>query len=278
MSYTTLSTNTEGAMMTVRLNNGPVNTMSSAMCGEIFSVVAELAVNPEIKVVVFESANPDFFIAHFDLDDLLKGIAGDPSVPVSKFAGINIMQSLGLSIQSLPQVTVAKVDGACRGGGFELMLSMDMAFATERARFCFPEASIGFLPAGGGATFLPMKTGKARALEVMLTGRDFDGAEAEQYNFINRAFDDLKSLDRYVQDAATRIAGHSADSIQAIKATISKTFEGLTDGVMAGLAQENESMAACLSNPEVLATLQTMAQHAGTYETEIDLPETIRGM
>lgn len=276
MSYTTLSTKTDGALMTVTLNNGEVNLMSGAMCGEIFALISELTVNPQIKVVIFESANPDFFIAHFDIDEILAGLAGDTSAPVSKFADINILQSLGLSIQGLSQVTIAKIDGACRGGGFELVLSMDLVFATEAAKFCFPEANVGFLPAGGGTTFLPLKAGKARALEILLTGRDFSGAEAAQYNFINRVVKDADALNQYVEDAASRIAANSIEAIQAVKATMSKVSEGFVDGLMAGLAQENESMVACISDPKVAEFLLVLAQKTGSYDTEIDLPKTIR--
>lgn len=278
MNFTTLTTKTDGGVMTVTLNNGEVNVMSAIMASEIFSLVGQLAMNSEIKVVVFESGNPDFFIAHFDLNDILKSISGDPSMPASKFSDINILQSLGLSIQALPQVTVAKIDGACRGGGFEFILSMDMVIASEKAKFCFPEASVGFLPCGGGATMLPMKAGKGRALEVMLSGRDFDGNEAEKYGFINRAVKDTAALDAYVQDLATRIAANNPLAIAAVKETLKKTFEGLTDGVMAGLAQENESMVTCLSDPKVFEALQQFTEKSGTYDAEIDLPKTISGL
>jgi enoyl-CoA hydratase/carnithine racemase len=261
--------------MTVTLNNGEVNMMSAAMAGELFALVGALAVSPQIKVVVFESANPDFFIAHFDLNDILKSIAGDPSIPTSKYNDINILQSLSLSIQALPQVTLAKVDGACRGGGLELILAMDMVFASDKARFSLPEASVGFLPAGGGATLLPTKVGRGRALEVMLTGRDFRGIEAEQYGLVNCALEDTKALEAYVEDVATRIAANNSEAIQAVKATVKKPFESLTAGVMAGFAQENVSMVECISDPAVFEALQILAQKSGTYDSEIDLPKTI---
>ncbi len=275
MSYTTFTTETDGAVMTVTLNNGEVNIMSAAMAGELFALVGALAVSQDIKVVVFESGNPDFFIAHFDLNDILKGISGDSSAPQSKYDDINILQSLGLSIQSLPQVTVAKVDGACRGGGVELILAMDMVFASDKARFSLPEASVGFLPGGGGTTLLPMKTGRGRALEIMLTGRDFSGQEAANYGLVNHSLEDAETLNAYVQDLAGRIACINIAAIQAVKATLKKSTEGFTAGVMAGLAQENASMVECISDPAVFESLQLLAQKSGTYDSEIDLPKTI---
>jgi enoyl-CoA hydratase/carnithine racemase len=185
---------------------------------------------------------------------------------------------LSLSIAALPQVTIAKVDGICRGGGFELMLAMDMAFASEKARFCFPEASVGFLPAGGGTTLLPLTAGKGRALEIMLTGRDFSATEAELYGVVNRTLKDTDTLNTYVQDTAMRMAANNGEAIAAVKATLGKTFAGLKSGVMAGFAQENSSMVACISDPKVFKSLQLLAEKSGTYDSEIDLPKTISGL
>jgi enoyl-CoA hydratase/carnithine racemase len=278
MTYTTLNTTTDNAIMTVTLDNGEVNMMSAIMVGELFALVGELTVNPAVKVVVFESANPDFFIAHFDLNDILKAVAGDPSVPASKYPDINILQSLGLSIQALPQVTIAKVDGICRGGGVELILAMDMVFSSEGARYALPEASVGFLPSGGGATLMPTKVGRGRALEFMLTGRDFDGREAERYGLVNNTLEDGDSLDAYVNSTAASIAANRTDAIKAVKATVKKPFEALNAGVLSGLAQENASMLECLSSPEVFEGLQALAEKSGTRESEIDLVKTIREM
>lgn len=275
MTYTTISTVTDGATMRVKFNNGDVNMMSADMAGELFALVGTLAVTPDIKVVVFESANPDFFIAHFDLNDILKSIAGDPAMPASKYPEINILQSLSLSIQALPQVTVAKVDGICRGGGVEFILAMDMVFCSEKARFALPEASVGFLPSGGGATLLPAKTGRGRALEIMLTGRDFTGAEAESYGLVNRVLEDGEALNAYVDAAVERIVNVRSEAVSAVKATVKKPFESLQEGLLAGFAQENTSMVECISNPEVFAALQALAANSGSRETELDLEATI---
>ncbi len=275
MTDTTLSTEIDGAVMRVKLNNGDVNMMSAAMVGELFALVGGLAVNPDITVVVFESDNPDFFIAHFELNDILKSIAGDPAMPTSKYADINILQSLSLSIQALPQVTIAKVDGICRAGGVEFMLAMDMVFASEQARFALPEASIGFLPSGGGATLLPGKVGRGRALEIMLTGRDFSGAEAEAYGLVNCTLEDRKALDAYVDGAVECIKNVRIEAISAVKATVKKPFESLRGGLLAGFAQENTSMVECMSNPQVFAALQALAANSGTRETELELADTI---
>lgn len=275
MSFTTFSTEKNGAVLTVRLDHGEVNIMTAAMAGELFALVGQLAVDTETKVVIFESANPDFFIAHFEIADILKVIEGDPSVPVSKTPGLNVLQTLGLSLQNLMQVTIAKVDGRCRGGGFEFMLALDMCFASDQSRFCFPEAAGGFLPAGGGSTLLPLKAGNNRALEVMLTGRDFSGSEAAQYNFINRAFSTSAELAEYVSATATQIAKKNVTAIQAIKSVTKATVAPMAPGVLAGLAAENTAMNECFADPEVLARLRELGMKSGKREFELDLPATI---
>jgi enoyl-CoA hydratase/carnithine racemase len=278
MSFTTFSTEKTGPILTVRFDYGEVNIMTAAMAGELFALVGQLAVDAETKVVIFESANPDFFIAHFEIADILKVIEGDPSVPVSKTPGLNVLQALGLSLQNLMQVTIAKVDGRCRGGGFEFMLALDMCFASDQSRFCFPEAAGGFLPAGGGSTLLPLKAGNNRALEVMLTGRDFSGSEAAQYNFINRAFSTSAELAEYVSATAGQIAKKDVTAVQAIKSVTKATVAPMAPGILAGLAAENTAMNECFADPEVLARLRELGMKSGKRETELDLPATIESL
>ena len=275
MSFTTFSTKQNGSILTVSFDHGEVNIMSATMAAELFGLVGQLAGDSDTKVVVFESANPEFFIAHFDIDDIFKVLEGDPSIPVSKSDDINVLQALGLSIQNLPQVTVAKINGICRGGGFEFMLALDMCFASENARFCFPEASVGFLPSGGGSTLLPLRAGTHKSLEIMLTGRDFNGTEAAQYNVINRAFSTGAELEDYVSDTVNRIADKDDAAIRAIKSVLKKTFGPLAGGVLAGLEQENAAMRECLANPAVIEALRLLATNTGTREQELDLPATI---
>jgi len=278
MSYTTFSTRQDGPILTITLNNGETNIMSAVMAGELFALVGQLAVDTETRALVIESAVPDFFVAHFAVKDILKLLEGDPSVPVSKVPGLNVLQALGLSLQSLPQVTIAKVDGICRGGGFELMLALDMCFATDNAKFCFPEAASGFLPSGGGATLLPLKAGHGRALEVMTTGRDFSGQEAACYGFINQAFENAAALDAYVSSVTAQIGKKDLAVIQAIKSVSRETMSDMQPAVLRGLAQENTAMAQCLANPLVIEKLRGLAEAEGVRDTELDLPAVLAAL
>ena len=165
MNFETLVLSQQGCVLKVTLANPPINLVSGQMVGELFQLAGRLHQDRETQVVVFDSADPDFFLAHFDLNDIVAAET-DPAKK-SKYADINALQSLGLVWQNLPQVKIAKVDGRCRGGGLELILAFDMRFASRRSLFCFPEASAGFLPGGGGATRSVLMAGPARALEVL---------------------------------------------------------------------------------------------------------------
>ena len=265
MNFSTFSTIKDDATLTVTLNNGDVNMMSATMVADTST-----------SVVVFESANTDFFAAHFDINDILKLIDGDPTIPVSKSKDLNILQALSLSLNSLPQVTIAKVDGICRGGGFEMMLAMDMCFATERSKFCLPEVSAGFLPSGGGSTLLPLKVGSARALEIMLTARDFSGTEAGLYNVVNKVFANSEKLDDHVNSTVAYMSTNSLASIQGVKSVLKQTMSGFKNGLFSGLAQENTVMEQCFSNPKTIQTLRLLADNTGAVEQELELVNTIR--
>lgn len=278
MEFSTFSTKKSDSTLTVTFNHGDVNIMSAVMVAELFALVGQLTVDTKTKVVVFESANDDFFIAHFDLNDILKLIAGDPSIPVSKTKSLNVLQALGLSLNSLPQVTIAKVDGICRGGGFELILALDMCFATQDSKFCLPETKAGFLPSGGGSTLLPIKVGTAKALEIMLSARDYSGSEAAQYNVINRAFGTSKELTAYVDRTIAHISNIELTSIHGVKSVLKQTTSPLRDGLFAGLEQENIIMQQCFSNPHTIQYLQTLAANTGSVSQELDLIYTISSL
>lgn len=275
MSEQILSVRQDGAIMHVALNNPPVNLMSIGLVQELFGLVGQLSADSVTKVVVFESAIADFFIAHFDLRDMMVALQ-DPAAK-SKFDDINILQSLTLSIQNLPQVTIAKVDGACRGGGLELILGMTMRFASEGSRFCLPEASGGFLASGGGATRLALACGPARALEVLLSSRDFSAREAQEYGILNRAMP-AAELDGYVQSLAARIALRSPQVIAANREVIKRTFAMLVEPLFAGLAYENEALRASLARPEMHAIAAALVAGGQVRERELDLPATIDGV
>jgi enoyl-CoA hydratase/carnithine racemase len=273
VSYSTFSLQQDGAVLRVKLSNPPINLLSLKMVEELFQLTGQLVTDPNTKVVILESADPDFFIAHFDIEDIEKSIE-DPA-KAGQYPDINALQALALSWQALPQVTIAKVAGRVRGGGLEFILALGMRFATVDSKFCSPEAASGFLACGGGTTRIGMMAGPARALEFLLSARDFSGAEAERYGLINRALP-ASELDGYVDALAKAIARRSMAAIGMHREVFKRVFSGAVEPMFAGLAAENDGMRAALAGSEMRPALQAMLTAKQTRENELDLPATMQ--
>jgi enoyl-CoA hydratase/carnithine racemase len=275
MNFQTLTLRETGAVLEITLKNPPINLMSAKMVEELFQLTGYLMQNRQIKVVVLDSADPDFFIAHFDLEDL-EASASDPS-KASRYPDINVLQSLGLAWQNLPQVKIAKIDGRCRGGGFEFILALDMRFASRKSLFCFPEASAGFLASGGGATRTALAAGPARGLEVLLSARDFTAEEAERYGLINRCVEDGE-LDAYVSDLVDRIARRSPEVVAMHRAVFGRAFTPIVEPMFAAMAAENDGMRAGLSGEEMQSAMAAHLKLGQTREVELDLPASLANL
>ncbi|MCK6401343.1 MAG: enoyl-CoA hydratase/isomerase family protein [Sphaerotilus natans subsp. sulfidivorans] len=273
MNFQTLKLHQDGALLRVTIQNPPINLMSVTMVQELFQLGGRLHADPGIRVVLLDSADPDFFIAHFDLEDLARAEA-DPSQG-SKYPDINVLQSLTMSWKALPQVKIARIEGRCRGAGLEFLLgAMDMRFATPQAQLCFPEASGNFLACGGGSSFTALAAGPARAMEVLLGARDFDGVEAERYSLVNRTLP-ATELDAYLQDLVGRLLKRSPAVVAAHRAVFAAVYSGMVEPLFAGLAAENVGMRAAQASPEMKAGIAAHLKAGQTRENELDLPATL---
>ncbi|HEY1543120.1 MAG TPA: enoyl-CoA hydratase/isomerase family protein [Xanthobacteraceae bacterium] len=126
--------------------------------------MADLAADPSAKVVMFQSANPDFFIAHLDVSRA----AERPGV-------LGLWRDFVLRLSSAPVVSIAKIRGRTRGVGNEFVLACDMRFASRQsALFGNPEIGVGLVPGGGPLEWLPRLVGRSRAFEILLSGDDFN--------------------------------------------------------------------------------------------------------
>lgn len=273
MNFQTLKLQQDGALLRVTIQNPPINLMNVTMVQELFQLGGRLHADPGVRVVLLDSADPDFFIAHFDLEDLARAEA-DPSQG-SKYPDINVLQSLTMSWKALPQVKIARIDGRCRGGGLEFLLgAMDMRFAVPEARLCFPEAGGHFLACGGGTTFTALSAGPARALEILLSARDFDGVEAERYNLVNRTLP-AAELDTYLQDLIGRLLLRAPAVVAAHREVFAAVYSGIVEPLFAGLAVENVAMRAALARPEMKAGVAAHLKAGQTRDVELDLPATL---
>ena len=196
---------------TITFSNPPINMFVPATIVELATLMTDLAADPSVKVVVFQSANPDFFIAHLDVAKA----AAQPAV-------LGLWRDFVLRLSSTPVVSIAKVRGRTRGIGNEFVLACDMRFASrQNALFGNPEVGVGLIPGGGALEWLPRLVGRSRALEIVLSADDFDADVAERYGWVNRALHD-GDLDSFVETLVRRLASFDREVLAAAKAQINR--------------------------------------------------------
>jgi enoyl-CoA hydratase/carnithine racemase len=243
----------------VTFDNPPINLVTPEMLVELPELIDQMEAASKLRVVVFESANPDYFLNHYDTSRVAEtpkglGVTGYPLV---------IDTSTRLS--RLPVASIAKIRGRVRGIGSELTQAMDMRFASERALFGQPETASGNLPGGGGLEHLPRLMGRARALEVALSSDDYPGALAERYGWVNRTVDD-EDLDALVDALARRIASYDKVSIAAVKQQINRHTLPSPEDMMSSLEVYTSSFQWPGSKRRLAAALAAGRNKAGDYE------------
>jgi enoyl-CoA hydratase/carnithine racemase len=226
----------------ITLDNPPINMLTPAAILELQALVTQVESDPHAKVMVLQSADPDFFMAHFDT--AAADAPREPG-PSGHASWIDVVVRLARS----PVVSIAKIRGRTRGVGNEFVLACDMRFASrQRAIFGNPEIGVGLPPGGGALEWLPRLVGRSRALEILLSGDDFDADVAERYGWINRAIDDA-SLDAFVDALAARLVSFDRQTLGDVKAQVNRF------GVPTGdeLETSNRMFLAGLRQPAVQA-------------------------
>ncbi|MDB1125035.1 enoyl-CoA hydratase/isomerase family protein [Vibrio algarum] len=220
--YTTFNAEQEGAILTVTFDFGPVNVQGQEMLEDLMGLAMRLERDRTVKVVVFQSANPEIWVCHYDTN-LLK----DMSTQAVSREDVKLLdlQVVLERISKLPQATIAKLEGFARGGGHEFALACDMRFAARgKYKLMQMEVGMGILPCGGGASRMARQAGLGRALEIILSARDFTADEAEAYGTINKALDP-EEIGEYVDTLAKRIALFPAESINACKQAVYESID-----------------------------------------------------
>ncbi|MEV6831126.1 enoyl-CoA hydratase/isomerase family protein [Amycolatopsis sp. NPDC051102] len=265
--YAALDLKRSGAVTTVSMNHPPLNLLDSVLVPELKRFVREVADDPSVRVVVFESKVPDFFAAHVDA-----GFASDPEGFValgrhdSGYEGLTPMQHLVASVRALPQVTIAKLRGYLRGGGNELALATDLRYAAEGETWMGQiEGRMGIIPGGGGTQLLARAVGRSRALEAVLTADAYDTRTAELYGWITRAVPS-DELDGFVDTIAARIASRLPSQIRAAKAAIDPTTAG--DRLEADLRVEAAALAHVYPAPPEVEARMIAALDDGLQKPE----------
>ena len=267
-----LSLYIENGVANITLDNAPVNVLSGALIKALQQLLGELSKNNDVKVIVFDSANPDFFIAHVDINILEEQEILEELAKVAP-EGLNIFQAVGEILRDQPQVTIVKLKGIARGGGAEFVAAADMCFASlEKGKLAQCEALMGIIPGGGATQYLSSRMTRNRTLEIILGADLFDAATAERYGWINRALPD-NEIDVFVNQLAQRIAALPEGVITTTKKVLApvKSIEGFK--------AENEGWATLAFTPGTAEIMKkAMVNGAQTVAGELRLEELLRSV
>jgi enoyl-CoA hydratase/carnithine racemase len=229
----------------------PFNIVDATLYQALQGLLTRMHASPSLRVVVFESANPEFYLSHFDLT----GKTGNITTTVGP-SGLPILIDTFVRLTKSPVVSIAKIRGCVRGVSSEFVLACDMRFASrENTRLGQPEVGVGVHPGGGGTERLPHLVGRGRALEIILGANDFDGGTAERYGYVNRALPDGE-LDGFVDVLARRVASFDRRAIAAAKNLVNQVSLPSADRLLDAL----NSFQTALTWPEALQRIQALLQ------------------
>jgi len=216
-TFETLRLDIDGAVLVAEISAPPMNLIGPELVRDLVSLIQRAEADDALKVLVFRSADADYFISHVDV----KRIA-DYRAEASKLVGEPSIALLFRRLSASRLVSIAQIEGRVRGAGSEFVLACDMRFAArESAIFGQFEPAFGVIPGGGAAQHLARLMGRARALEVMLSAEDYDAELAERYGWINRALP-ADELGNFVSKLAYRVARFPAAGQIAVKERVNE--------------------------------------------------------
>ncbi|MFF2525471.1 enoyl-CoA hydratase/isomerase family protein [Streptomyces liangshanensis] len=258
-------TRSSASLWRVSIENPPVNLVGSQFIIELRAILEAAENDPDLAVILFESADPDYFLAHWDLADDGSALAGRPPL----VEGLTPFTDVLIRLSKVPALTVSAIRGRARGAGSEFVLATDIRFASrERAVLGQFEVTAGAIPGGGGVARLPRLVGRGRALEIMAGGEDFDGELAERYGYVNRAVPDAE-FEAFVDAFVTRVSGFSVSTIRELKSEV----DPRTLPEEAELAAQARLFLAALATPEVREwarqSFENGLQQAGPFEEKL---------
>ena len=253
--FTALQVRVDAGVATATIDHPPINLLDLPLILELDRFGREVEADPDVRVVILQSADPDFFAAHADVSL----IATLPADDVSLHTDLSLFHTIVERFRTMPKATIAVVEGIARGGGSELVMSFDMRFAAVgRAVLGQPEVALGIIPGGSGTQRLPNLVGRARALEIILGCADVDAVTAEKWGYVNRALPP-ESLRPFVAELAARIASFPAAAVARAKLAVDSA---LTDPIV-GLLHEDQCFRSCLGEPEARRRMESFMANGG---------------
>jgi enoyl-CoA hydratase/carnithine racemase len=246
---------------TVTIDHPPTNLVDGAFVMGLLGLLDELEREDSVRVLVFTSADPDFFLMHGDVETIL-------AIPVGEHAPAtepNVAAATFERLRSLPIVSIGMIDGAARGGGAEFLSALDLRYGSPRTVLGQPEVAMGILPSAGGTSRLPRLLGRAAALDVILTGRDVGADEALALGWLDAVVpgDELAAT---VDLLARGIAAMPAASIAAVKRVVDVSLGSLD----AALTAETDEFGRLIASGAHVAPMRRFLAAGGqTREGEV---------
>jgi enoyl-CoA hydratase/carnithine racemase len=228
-NYKVVSVEVRGKVAYATINNPPINVITAPLLDDLVRLSSELEADKDLLVVVLRSANPDFFIAHFDVAAILEFPTDQPARH-EDYANA-FYHDMCERFRLMDKITIAQIEGRAGGGGSELAMSFDMRFGVRGKTIINQmEVPLGILPGGTGTQRLPRLIGRNRAIEVILGGIDLDAETAERWGYLNRVFD-AGQIGPYVEWLAQRIASFPVEAVRLTKQAINSAEKPLAEGL-----------------------------------------------
>ncbi len=266
--YELLHVDLKGGVATAVIDAPPINLMSLPLFGEITRFGAEVADDESVRVVVMKSANPDFFIAHFDVVAILDF----PIEEAAERTPTNPFHQMCERFRTMPKATIAQIEGRVGGGGCELIQAFDMRFGVVGQTILSQmEVPLGILPGGGGTQRLPRLIGRGRALEMILAGEDLDAETAERWGLLNRAFA-ADEIEPFVDRLARRVASFPSEAITLAKESVNASALLLADGLIEEAYLFQRSIRTDAAQKRMRRFLEEGGQ---TYEGEVAVSDLV---
>jgi enoyl-CoA hydratase/carnithine racemase len=217
----------DAGVATVTIDHPPSNLVDGPFIGALLEVLARTEPDPDVRVLLFRSADPDFFLMHGDVEQILAMPTGQ-YVPATE---PNIAAAAFQRLSSGRLLTIGLLDGAARGGGCEFLSALDLRMGSPRSVIGQPEVAMGILPGAGGTARWPRLVGRARALDILLSGRDVGAQEALDIGWLDWLVPER--LDEAGGELARGLAAMPPASIAAVKRVVDISLSSLGPALIA---------------------------------------------
>jgi enoyl-CoA hydratase/carnithine racemase len=253
----------------ITIQHPPINLLDTPLIRALGGAAARLEADAAVRTIVIQSADPEFFVAHGDVNSILGSVGQEGGGHSDSSPFQHMLDRFRL----MPKVTIGKIDGIARGGGLELLAALDMRFCSlENTRLGQPEVPLGIIPGGGGTARWPRLIGYARALELLVGGLDIGGSVAERYGMVNRTLP-AEELDDFVDTLARRIAAYPQHAVALTKQVAQ--HEGT---LLDSLDAEAKAYSQAAASPAALEAMQRfMAAGGQTRAAECGDPFAVLG-